>query len=165
MPFHKPKAVGSVSFSPMGPRFNQEDREAAKAAFDKVKGAGTDTASLFEVVDALRMLGIEAQSDELYKENKNFDVNFERFCDIYSKKKDEKEKKELQSLVVQSFEALGGKTNQQGVVDVNKLTEIFKFYELDIEPEDFLARATLDMGSTILFEDYLQIFDLAGARQ
>lgn len=149
----------------MPPNFNQEDKEAAQAAFNKVKGNGTDTASLFEVVDALRMLGIEAQSDELYKENKNFDVNFERFCDIYGKKKDEKEKKELQNLVVQSFEALGGKTNQQGVVDVNKLTEIFKFYELDIEPEDFLNRANLDMGSTILYEDYLQIFDLSGARQ
>ncbi|KAK8893868.1 hypothetical protein M9Y10_022297 [Tritrichomonas musculus] len=147
------------------PNTNQEDREAAKAAFDKAKGSSTDTASLFEVVDALRELGISAQSDELYNENNSWDVNFERFCEIYSKKKDEKEKKELNQLVIQSFEALGGKENQQGVVDVNKLTEIFKFYELDIEPEDFLGRAGLDLSSTILFEDYQQIFDLSGARQ
>lgn len=149
----------------MTPNFNQEDKEAAQAAFNKVKAPGTDTASLFEVVDALRMLGIEAQADELYKENKNFDVNFERFCDIYGKKKAEQEKKELQNLVIQSFEALGGKANQQGVVDVNKLTEIFQFFELDIEPEDFLARANLDLTSTILYEDYLQIFQLMGADQ
>jgi hypothetical protein len=36
---------------------------------------------------------------------------------------------------------------------------------VDIEPEDFLARANLDVSGTILYEDYLQIFDLAGARQ
>jgi Ca2+-binding EF-hand superfamily protein len=146
------------------PTFNQEDKEAAQAAFNKVKGTGTDTASLFEVVDALRMLGLSAQSDELYKENHNFDVNFDRFCDIYGKKKEEKDKAELTSLVQQSFEALGGRPNQQGVIDVNKLTEIFKFYELDIEAEDFLARANLDMAGNISYEDYLQIFDLAGAR-
>jgi Ca2+-binding EF-hand superfamily protein len=146
------------------PTLNQEDLEAAQAAFNKVKGSGTDTASLFEVVDALRLLGLSAQADELYKENKNFDVNFERFCEIYTRKKDEKEKAELTALVVQSFEALGGKANQQGVIDVNKLTEIFKFYELDIEPEDFLARANLDMGGNVSYEDYMQIFDLVGAR-
>lgn len=149
----------------MHPNFNEEDKEAAQAAFNKVKAPGTDTASLFEVVDALRMLGIEAQADELYKENKNFDVNFERFCDIYGRKKDEKEKGELQELVIQSFEALGGKANQQGVVDVNKLQEIFQFFELDLEPEDFLARANLDFTSTILYEDYLQIFTLTGTSQ
>jgi Ca2+-binding EF-hand superfamily protein len=146
------------------PSFNQEDKEAAQTAFNKVKGSGTDTASLFEVVDALRMLGLTATADELYKENKNFDVNFERFCEIYGKKKEEKEKAELTDLVMQSFEALGGKSNQQGVIDVNKLTEIFKFYELDIEPEDFLARANLDMSGNVSYEDYMQIFDLAGAR-
>jgi Ca2+-binding EF-hand superfamily protein len=146
------------------PAFNQEDKEAAQAAFSKVKGTGTDTASLFEVVDALRMLGLAATADELYKENKNFDVDFAKFCEIYGKKKEEKEKAELTALVMQSFEALGGRANQQGVIDVNKLTEIFKFYELDIEPEDFLARANLDMGGNISYEDYLQIFDLAGAR-
>jgi Ca2+-binding EF-hand superfamily protein len=149
----------------MAPNFNQEDKEACLAAFNRVKGPGADTASLFEVCDALRMLGITAQSDELYKENKNFDVNFEKFCEIYVRKKEEKDKKELQTLVQQSFEALGGRANQQGVVDVNKLTEIFKFFEVDIEPEDFLARANLDVTGTILYEDYLQIFDLAGARQ
>jgi Ca2+-binding EF-hand superfamily protein len=149
----------------MPPNFNQEDKEACAAAFKRVKALGSDTASLFEVCDALRMLGITAQADELYKENKNFDVNFEKFCDIYVRKKEEKDKKELQMLVQQSFEALGGRANQQGVVDVNKLTEIFKFFEVDIEPEDFLARANLDVGGTILYEDYLQIFDLAGARQ
>ena len=149
----------------MNPNFNQEDKEAAKAAFDRAKGASTDTASLFEVVDALRELGISAQSDELYNENNSWDVNFERFCEIYAKKKDEKEKVELNRLIVQSFEALGGNENQQGVVDVNKLTEIFKFFELEIEPEDFLARAGLDLSSTILFEDYQQIFELSGVNQ
>ena len=78
---------------------------------------------------------------------------------------DEKEKGELQELVIQSFEALGGKANQQGVVDVNKLQEIFQFFELDLEPEDFLARANLDFTSTILYEDYLQIFTLTGTSQ
>jgi Ca2+-binding EF-hand superfamily protein len=146
------------------PISNQEDREAAQAAFNKVKGPGTDSVSLFEVVDALRMLGLTATADELYKEKTSFDVNFERFCEIYGKKKDEKDKKELTALVVQSFEALGGKPNGQGVIDVNKLTEIFKFYELDIEPEDFLARANLDMGGNVSYEDYSQIFDLGGGR-
>jgi Ca2+-binding EF-hand superfamily protein len=143
---------------------NQEDREAAHTAFNRAKGVGTDTASLFEVVDALRILGFNVECDELYKDNPNFDVSFERFCDIYAKKKEEKDKAELANLVQQSFEAFGGKPNQQGVIDVNKLTEIFKFYELDIEPEDFLARANLDMTGNIAYEDYLQIFDLVGTR-
>ncbi|KAH0792206.1 hypothetical protein GPJ56_003732 [Histomonas meleagridis] len=145
--------------------FNQEDKEAAKEVFDRVKESDSDTASLFEVVDALRLLGLPAQSDKLYKENKSWDVNFEQFCMIYSKMKEEKDKKELNDLVLQSFEALGGNSNQQGAIDVNKLTDIFSFYQLDIEPEDFLQRANLDLSSTILYEDYLQIFELSGTRQ
>jgi hypothetical protein len=39
------------------------------------------------------------------------------------------------------------------VIDVNKLTEIFEFYELDIEPEDFLGKLNLDIGRNISYED------------
>lgn len=139
------------------PNLYLEDREAAKAIFEKVKGTGSETASLFEVVDALRLLGIQAESDKLFQENNSWDVTFERFCEIYAKKKEEKDKKELRELVIQSFVALGGKSNQQGVVDVQKLTEIFKFYELELEPDEFLG--SLDTSSPILFEEYLQIFE------
>lgn len=134
-----------------------EDKEAAKATFEKVKGSSSDTASLFEVVDALRILGIEAESDKLFQENNSWDVTFERFCEIYSKKKAEKEKAELHNLVLQSFVALGGKENKQGVVDINKLTEIFQFFELELEPDEFLG--ALDISNPILYEEYLQIFE------
>jgi len=148
----------------MSPKLYPEDKEAAKSAFNRVKGDSGDTVSLFEVVDALRSLGIDADSDQLYQENKSWDVNFERFCDIFEKKKDEKDKAELRSFVIQSFEALGGKPNQQGVIDVSKLTEIFKFFGLDLEPEDFLSHAGFDT-SNILFDDFLQIFDLSSGHQ
>lgn len=147
------------------PKIFPEDKEAAKVAFDKVKGRGNDTASLFEVVDALRELGIEADSDQLYQENKSWDVNFERFCDIFERKKDEQDKLELRKLVVDSFEALGGKPNQQGVIDIQKLTDIFKYFEFDLDVEDFLSRAQFDASSSILFEDYLQIFDMNSGHQ
>jgi Ca2+-binding EF-hand superfamily protein len=144
----------------MPPNFSQEDKEACTAMFNRVKAPGAGTASLFDVCDCLRNLGISAEVGEVFKENKNFDVNFERFCDIYIRKKEERDKKELHKVVSQSFEALGGRANQQGVVDVSKLIEIFKFFEVDIDAEDFLARANIDASETILFEDYFQIFDL-----
>jgi hypothetical protein len=50
------------------------------------------------------------------------------------------------------------------VKDVNKHTEIFRFDEFDIELEDFLAGANLDMGGNVSYQDYSQIFDLSGAR-
>lgn len=147
------------------PKIYPEDREAAKAAFDRAKGDSTDTASLFEVVDALRELGIEADSDQLYKENKSWDVNFERFCDIYENKKEEKDKVELKLLVTESFEALGGKPNQQGVIDMQKLSDVFKFFEFDLDVEDFLSRAQFDTSSNILFDDYFQLFDMNAGHQ
>jgi hypothetical protein len=58
-------------------------------------------------VDELRMLGLTTPADELYKGSANCDVNLDRFCEIYDKKKAEKFKNELTALVVQSFEALG----------------------------------------------------------
>lgn len=139
------------------PQLPLEYKEAAKTAFYKVKGDSAETASLFEVVDALRMLGIQAESDKLFQENNSWDVTFERFCEIYAKKKEEKDKEELRELVIQSFVALGGKSNKQGVVDIAKLTEVFKFFELELEPDEFLG--SIDSSSPILFEEYLQIFE------
>ena len=148
----------------MSPKLFPEDKEDAKIAFNKVKGDSGDSVSLFEVVDALKSLGIVADSDQLYQENKSWDVTFDKFCEIYEKKKDEKEKLELRNFVIQSFAALGGKPNQQGVIDVSKLSEIFKFYGLDLEPEDFFSHAGCDY-SNILFDDFLQIFDLTSGHQ
>lgn len=146
-------------------KLHPEDLEAAKAAFEKAKGDAGETASLFEVVDALRALGIETETDQLYEENGNWDVTFEKFCEIYANRKDEHDKAELLALVQESFNVLSGQQRQQGVVDVGKLQNIFKFFEFDIEPEDFLGRAGFDLTSSLLFEDYLTIFELGGIRQ
>lgn len=142
-----------------------EDLEAAKVAFERARGDGSETASLFAVVDALRSLGIETETDQLYNENGNWDVTFEKFCEIYANRKEEDRKTKLMELTQESFNVLSGQQRQQGVVDVSKLQAIFKFYEFDIEPEDFLGRAGFDLTSSLLFEDYLTIFDLGGIRQ
>lgn len=147
------------------PKIFPEEREAAKAAFDRVKGSNNETASLFDVVDALKSLDIEADSDQLYQENKSWDINFEKFCDIFEKMKDTKDREELRQVVEESFEALGGKPNQQGVIDMGKLTDIFKYFEFDMDVEDFLTRGQFDSTSNILFDDYMQIFDMSAGHQ
>jgi proline dehydrogenase len=94
------------------PKLNQENKDVAQAVFNKVKGSGTDSASLFEIVDALRNLELNATVDELYKENSHFNISFKEFCEIYTRKREETAKGELTVLVMQSFESLGGKANQ-----------------------------------------------------
>ena len=140
-----------------------EEKEAAKQAFERAKGDSSETASLFEVVDAFRSLGIEATVDELFHQCNKWDVNLEKFCYFYTQKINQIEAKEQDDLILQSFVALGGQPNQQGVVDVQKLTEIFKYFELEIEPETFLEKGQLDPQNTILYGDYHQIFDLGSS--
>lgn len=144
----------------MSGKIYPEDKEAAKIVYDKIKGESCDTISLFEAVTALRQLGIETDTDTLYKENKQWDIGFDRFCDIFGNKKEEKDMKELRKYVSQSFEALGGKPNQQGMIDIPKLQEVFKFFDFDLTAEDFLLHGQYDTSSNILFDDYMQIFDM-----
>ena len=147
----------------MNGRLYPEDREAAKVEFNKIKGDACDTISLFEAVTVLRRLDIETDQDQLYKEVKSWDLNFDKFCDVYAKKKEEKDNAELKKIIIESFEAVGGKADQGGIVDMQKLQSVFKFFQFDVELEDFLLRNSYDTNSEIFFDGYSQIYGMNAA--
>ena len=140
----------------MAPKLYPEEREAAKVAYDRIRGE-SDTITPFEAVIALKDLGIITSQDFIFKTAKGYEINFERFCDIYETLKDEKERKELEEIVQESFEAIGGKPGGQGIVDVDKLTDVFKFFDFDMDVDDFLHGQS---ESEIVYGDYSQFFGL-----
>ena len=137
-----------------------EERELARNEFDKVKEQSVDTISLFDAVTVFRNLGIETDSDSLYKDVKQWDINFDKFCELYAKKKEEKEQKELKDILSDSFNALGGKGHQEGIIDVQMLQDTFKFFHFDLDVEDFLSHGGFDINSNIIFDDYCNIFGI-----
>ena len=145
----------------MSSKLYPEDKERAKEVFNRMKGDAVDTISLFEAVTVLHELGIEADSDSLYKENKAWDINFERFCDIYGNKKEAQDLAELRKVVTEAFEALGGQSGMQGMIDNQKVIDVFKFFNFDISPDDYFAHGGYDINSNIVYDDFLTIHDLS----
>lgn len=142
------------------PTLKPEELESLKKAFDSVRCPTQDSVSLFEAEIAFKKMGLNIETSKLFTENKQWDITFDRFCDIYERLHQIQEMKELKDTVIQSFEALGGKPNQQGVIDPEKVKNLFKFFNFDIDPEDFLSRGNTSGTGDILFDDYAQMFDL-----
>nr|AGM32242.1 hypothetical protein [Coptotermes formosanus] len=138
-----------------------EEVEAAKFHFESCKSNSNESASLFECVEALKRLGIKSDLDKLFQENQSWEVSFEQFCSMYEKKKEEKERRELLYIVNSSFNVISTTGDSSGPVDVQKLTSIFKLFGFEVEPEDFLARGQAEIGASVMYDDYLAIFDLS----
>ena len=135
-----------------------EDKEMAMECFQKVKGEGTDTISVFDVVDIFRSLGIKTNTEEMVKKCEGWNIDFDKFLEVYRTKKDEKDRAEINELVIKAFEALGGQANKQGTIDTDKLAQIFQYYELGMEVEDFLVRPNPDITTSWYFDDFNQLF-------
>ena len=140
----------------MAPKLYPEEREAARVAYDRIR-QDQETITPFEAVIALKDLDISTTQDEIFKMVKGYEINFEKFCDIYEAFKDDKERKDLEAIVQESFEALGGRPNGQGILDINKLSDIFKFFEFDMDVDDFLRGQS---DSEIVYGDYSAFFGL-----
>ena len=138
-----------------------EEKERARLEFEKIKDPSADTISLFEAVTVFRNLGIETDSESLYKDVKQWDINFDKFCDIYSKKKEEKDNQELKEILSDSFNAIGGKGNHEGIVNMQTLQDTFEYFNFDLDVEDFLSSGGFDINSNIIFDDYCNIFGIA----
>ena len=137
-----------------------EEKEKAREEFEKAKESSSETISLFDAVSLLQKFGIETNSDSLYKEIKQWDINFEKFCDIYARFKDAKDQQELKEILSDSFNALGGKGHHEGMIDLEILQNTFDFFKFDLDVEDFLSQGGYDLNSNILFEDYCNIFGI-----
>ena len=142
-----------------------EETERAKVAFDSMKGNNADTISLFEAVTVMKQLGVNTDTDSLYKEIKQWDVNFEKFCSVFARLKEEFDSSNLKEILAQSFIALGGKSKQEGIVNIQMLQDAFKFFQFDLDIEDFLSHGGFDINSNIVFDDYCGIFGINGNRQ
>ena len=140
----------------MCPKLYPEEREAARIAFDRACD-DLDVITPFQAVIALKDLDIITQSNDVYRMSKTNDISFELFCDIYETLKWEREKKELEEVVQESFEALGGKPERQGIIDMKKLNEVFNFFEFDMDIDDFLHGNT---DNEMVYDDYSRVFGL-----
>lgn len=142
-----------------------EEVELAKVAFDAIKENNSETISLFEAVIALKQLNVNTDTNTLYKEVKQWDISFETFCSVFSKLKEESEATNLQKILTESFIALGGKSKQEGIINIQKLQNAFKFFQFDLDIEDFLSHGGFDINSNIVFDDYCGLFGFNGSRQ
>lgn len=142
-----------------------EETERARAAFDSIKDNNADTISLFEAVTVLKQLGVNTDTNSLYKEVKQWDINFDKFCEVFARLKEEFDSSNLKEILAQSFIALGGKPKQEGIVNIQTLQDAFKFFQFDLDIEDFLSHGGFDINSNIVFDDYCGIFGINGSRQ
>jgi hypothetical protein len=67
----------------------------------------------------------------------------------------------LMKKIEDSFVALGGEPNRQGVVFRSTIIELVKNFELTIEIEEYLESVGID-DNELNFEDFCKLFDSPG---
>jgi len=134
--------------------------DSCKELFDAIDKDGDGLIGVNELKNYLRVLGQKATKEEVIKMIEDADggnkgcLEFEDFLKIVGNPR-EKNQSEEENIIIDAFEAFGGKPDKTGNVKLNAITDLIeKDFELEINIKKLLEANDYDKSGKVDYEEF-----------